>query len=158
MLKRAQEHAKFLTAYVGSYSPPRGRLRADVANNLLLVVRETPGLQGGLGLAPLLIWGIAAVISAAGSWITWQITSAVKASVAAQEADINAKLALASQGKSAAEIQQIMNSGGGAPPAPGFLSQIGGLMQYALWGGLAYVGYKLFLEKKFNRPKRGRRA
>jgi hypothetical protein len=159
MLKRAQEFAKFLMAYVGAYSPPYGKLRSDVAANLRLVIRETPGLQGGLGLIPVIIWGAVVAVSAVGAYlISRGMTERTALEVGLQQKEIDAKLAFAAQGKSADEIQKILNSGGGGPPAPGFISQIGGLMQYALWGGLAYVGYKLFLEKKFNRPKRGRRA
>jgi hypothetical protein len=156
--RRFQEYAKFLMAHVSTYAPPNGRLRPDVAANLLGVVRETPGMMPGIGLVPVVIFGLAlrALAWGAGFFFGIDLLSTIEKNLSVDEQKEDARLALIQQGRSADEIKKIMD--GGAPPSPGFLSQIGDLMQYALWGGLAYVVYKLFLEKKFNRPKRGRRA
>ncbi len=160
--RRFQEYAKFLMAYVSTYAAPNGRLRPDVAYNLLRVVRETPGMMPGISFAPaVVVFGVVLRVLAWGAGFLFgkDVLAKIGTWLGIDEKREEARLKLIDQGRSADEIKKIMDSGGAdQPPGPGLLGNIGNIMQYALWGAVAYFGYKFFLEKKFNRPRRRRRA
>lgn len=143
--RRFQEYAKFLMAYVSTYAPPNGRLREDVKANLLLVVRETPGMMPGLGLAPVAIFGLVLRLLAWGAGFIFgsKVLDTVEKNLSVDEKREETRFALIQQGRSADEIQKIMDSGGAGANQAGFLGSVGDIMQYALWGALVYFGWRI---------------
>lgn len=144
--RRFQEYAKFLMAYVTTYAPPNGRLREDVKANLLQVVRETPGMMPGIGLAPVAIFGLVLRLLAWGAGFIFgtQLLDTVDKNLSLDEKREETRYALIQQGRSADEIKKIMDAGGnGGGSQAGFLGNVGDIMQYALWGVLLYFGWQI---------------
>ncbi|MGH8003260.1 MAG: hypothetical protein ACRECJ_00850 [Limisphaerales bacterium] len=154
--RRFQEYAKFLMAYVSTYAPPNGLLREDVKANLLSVVRETPGMMPGIGLAPVLIFGVVLrlLAGAAGFIFGVDLLSTVKKWLDLDEKREDTRQQLIAQGRTGDEIKDIIDAGGGN--GGGMFAGLGDFAQYAFWGALLYFGWKYVGEPMMK--KRRRRA
>ncbi|MCI0596989.1 MAG: hypothetical protein L0Z48_10690 [candidate division Zixibacteria bacterium] len=140
--RRFQEYAKFLMAYVTHYSPPNGLLRADVRENLLQVVRETPGMMPGLGFVQFVIFGVKVVAGLAGALFGFELLKRVEESISLDEKREETRQELIRQGRSADEIRKIMGAGGDENGG-GVFAGLGDFAQYAFWGALLYLGWRV---------------
>jgi hypothetical protein len=154
MRARAQEYAKFLMAYVDNYAPPKGRLREDVKNNLLRVIRETPGMLPEIGFLPagvmsLIIMGIKWI---AGTALGIGILNTINKWLGVDEKDADLRLELARQGKTPEEIEKILNAGGNGSAGSTLASAVD-LGKLALTGALFYFGWQAFSKVRSRRSR-----